>query len=175
MHAVSHLFPFIGLYKKGRFLLGMAALQFILLTGFAPAQSHFSNCVSETGNNATIIVPSASSIFLGNRVIQSGDEIAVFDGEGQCVGAVQWTGKDVALTVWGTNEVTPEKDGLARGETMHFRVWNASEEQEWGGMGEFVVAFKNEKSHLTTENAYAPDRIYVIDSLHFDRARQAFR
>ena len=175
MHAASRLLSPAGLYKKSQGLLGMAILQLVLLTGFAPAQSHFSKCTSHTGNNATVIIPSASSILVGNRVIQRGDEIAVFDGEGRCVGAVQWTGENVALTVWGTNELTPEKDGLKQGETMHFRVWNVSEEQEWGGIGEFVVVFNDEKPYLATENVYAPDRIYVIDSLHFDSVEQAFR
>lgn len=162
------------LYELGQVLFVAAAL-LLLLTGFAPAQSHFNECTTQTGNNATIIIPASASVLFGSDPIEKGDEIAVFDAEGRCAGAVQWTGENVTLTVWGANEVTPEKDGLNPGEPMYFRLWSATDGQEWGGAESVQVAFANHQPYLTVENAYGANRIYVVDSLRFERAVQASR
>lgn len=162
-------------FRYNRVLLLTVAFHFVLLPELAPAQSHYNDCASETGNNATIILPDTSSIVFGDRLIQQGDEIAVFDAEGYCVGTARWTGEHISLTVWGTDEVTSEKDGLEMGETMHFRLWSAAEQQEWGGPDDFSVQFADHKPYLATENAYGPDYIYLLDSLHFEQPKQASR
>lgn len=145
------------------------------LTGPAAAQSYFTDCTSETGNNATVILPDTATIQSGDHAIEEGDEIAVFDARGRCVGAAQWTGEHITLTVWGANEVTPEKDGLNPGEPLHFRLWSTADEQEWGSVNDFAVSLANHKPYLAIENVYAPNRIYVIDSLRFERLLQASR
>lgn len=164
-----------SLFSSRHVLLIVAALHLVLLTGSASAQPYFGDCTAKTGNNATVIIPDSSSIYFGDRAIEKGDEIAVFDADGRCAGAVEWTGENVTLTVWGTNEVTSEKDGLYIGEEMHFRLWSASDNQEWGGTDNVAVTFADHRPYLTTENTYAPNHIYVIDTLHFEEVKQASR
>lgn len=161
------------LFSRRQVLLIAVALQLVLFTGFASAQPYFNDCATKTGNNATIIIPDSSDIHFGDRSIEKGDEIAVFDAEGRCAGTVQWTGEHVTLTVWGANEVTSDKDGLYIGEQMHFRLWSASDNQEWGGTDNVLVTFADHKPYLATENTYAPNHIYLIDTLHFEQVKAA--
>lgn len=157
-----------------RALIVATVLCLAFSTNRTSAQTYFDNCISRTGNNATVVIPASAYIYLGSRSVQEEDEIAVFDAEGHCAGAVQWTGEHVALTVWGSDEIAPENAGLEPGEPMRFRLWSASDGQVWGG-DDVTLTFADHKPYLTTENAYAPDRIYVIDSLRFGPLEQASR
>lgn len=160
---------------SGQVLLVAAVFQFTFLAGWAPAQSYFDECSSETGNNATVVIPASADIHVDDRAIEEGDEIAVFDEEGRCAGATTWTGEHVALTVWGENKVSSDEEGLEAGEPMQFRLWSAADEQEWGDAESVTVTFSDRKPYFTTENAYAPDQIYVIESLHFEPSARASR
>ena len=54
-----------------------------------------------------------------------GDEIAAYDESGRLIGSTLFTGDNIALTVWGDDLTTDSKDGLAIGEKVTFKLWNA--------------------------------------------------
>jgi hypothetical protein len=86
---------------------------------------HFSNCVTRTGNNATIAVP--ADVEINGPALMPGDEIAVFTPDGSiCAGVSVWSGANIAITAWGDDSQTTLIDGLRDGEPMVFRVWLAS-------------------------------------------------
>ncbi|MES2764871.1 MAG: hypothetical protein V4642_03315, partial [Bacteroidota bacterium] len=75
---------------------------------------------NNTGKNAVIGIPVGS--INGTVPNAEGDEIGVF-ANGKCVGASVWEGKTTAITVWGDDDQTQEKDGINPGEQMEVRVW----------------------------------------------------
>ena len=111
---------------------------------------------SGTGNNGTISIPISSNPKIGTTALVSGDEIGGFTPQGLCVGAVVWTGQNAALTVWGDNDQTGTKDGLAAGDTIMYRIWQSSTTKE----------FTNVQVTYTQGNGiYAANGIYVIGSI----------
>ena len=143
--------------------------------GVAQSPTHFTECTIQTGNNATVIVPTTASIVMDQDAISVGDEIAVFTPAGHCAGVATWTGSNIALTVWGVGAYTADGEALEAGEPMIFRVWDASSGQEFGGESSFTIAFSDRRSYLTTETHFVPDGIYVVDTLQLAPSPQAWR
>ena len=54
-----------------------------------------------------------------------GDEIAAYDQRSRSIGSTVYEGSNLALTVWGDDMTTDEKDGLLEGERIIFRLWNS--------------------------------------------------
>ena len=54
-----------------------------------------------------------------------GDEIAAYDESDKLIGSTTFNGNHIALTVWGDDLTTDTKDGLAIGEKITFKLWNA--------------------------------------------------
>lgn len=116
---------------------------------------HFSNCVTRTGNNATVAVP--RDVVPVGRGLLPGDEIAVFTPDGlTCVGVGVWTGDNIALTVWGDDTQTEAIDGMRTGERMLLKVWSASDGRE------FLV---DQVTFSMGDGIYATDSIHAIDVL----------
>ncbi len=84
-----------------------------------------------TGNNATIILPTAAGPNIDGSALAEGDWIGVFSDAGLCCGRAQWAGANLSITAWGDDSQTGEKDGFSPGETVHFRVYRASTSTEW--------------------------------------------
>ncbi|HOJ40049.1 MAG TPA: hypothetical protein PK644_06260, partial [bacterium] len=65
---------------------------------------------------------------------QSGDEVGAFDPQGDCCGAfvVEHDGYYGYLPVYGDDSTTPAEDeGAENGDTITFRIWDASEQKEY--------------------------------------------
>ncbi len=151
-----------------------AVLALFVLTAAGPATraqtptepSHFSPCAHRTGHNATVILPADAALGVGQAALAPGDEVAVYTPEGRCAGAVRWTGRNVALTVWGDNAATAARDGLPAGDSLHFRVWDASAEREYHTENSTLrLHLRDDRPHLRTRLTYAAGAIYVIDTL----------
>jgi hypothetical protein len=79
---------------------------------------------SNTGESYSIVIDAAT---LDGNSLEKGDEIGVFNPAGLCVGASVWDGTSpLALTAWADDSQTTEVDGYKTGETMYFRIWDAS-------------------------------------------------
>ena len=59
-----------------------------------------------------------------------GDEIAAYDEDGRLIGSTVYEGNNFALTVWGDDIITSEKEGLVEGEQVIFRLWNSTTSTE---------------------------------------------
>lgn len=110
-----------------------------------------------TGNNATVGIPSSASPTVDSVPLASGDEIGAFTPEGLCVGAVVWNGTSTALTVWGDNDQTSAVDGIKAGELIQYRVWQK--------------AINREDTNVTVtysqgDGIYGADKIFVVSSLN---------
>ncbi len=94
-----------------------------------PAPNYFS--YSATGLPYQIVMEMLDSEKMG---INSGDEIAVFDGE-QCVGAIVYMGEDrLLLTAWSSEDNLGLK-GYKTGSLMQFKAYTAAGELELLAVG----------------------------------------
>ena len=137
-------------------------VRFILIMAFVVPQlinaqtQHFS-WTKNTGNNATVGVLLSTEITVNGENIQPGDEIGVFTPEGLCVGGLVWSGEsNQALTAWGNNMMTDEKDGLNVGDTMYYRIWRQQDNTEHE-----VVIWEYESGSYE----YEVNGVYVLSSL----------
>ena len=74
-----------------------------------------------TGNNMTVGLPTSA----WDIMPAIGDEIAAYDESGKLIGSTTFGGENIALTVWGDDHTTSNKDGLAIGEKVSFKLWNS--------------------------------------------------
>jgi hypothetical protein len=82
---------------------------------------------ANTGNKATVEIPSSIKPTICGHTISVGDEIGVFTPGGLCVGAAVWTGSNISITVWGDDDQPTGVDGIRPGEQIQFRVLRKSE------------------------------------------------
>ena len=82
--------------------------------------SYFAAPVS-TGNNMTLGIPeNAWSI-----AVNVGDELGVFNQNGDLVGSGVYNNDNMAISLWGDNEVTKQTNGLADKEVYTLQLWNS--------------------------------------------------
>ncbi len=93
---------------------------------------------------------------------EAGDEIAFFSEDGTCVGTRTWTGANVALTLWGDNPVTPEKDGLYAGEKIEVRFWQQATDIEFGGSNGTIGLNYAENPPFIRGGTYQHDGLYNL-------------
>jgi len=60
------------------------------------------------------------------------DYLGAFDSQGNCVGyaAIEKSGNNILLTIYGDEPMTAENDGLMEGQILHFRSFNISANSE---------------------------------------------
>ncbi len=58
--------------------------------------------------------------------LESGTQITAFDAEGKCTGSAVCHSQEVALTIFGDDPLTAEKDGATEGELLLFKITNMS-------------------------------------------------
>lgn len=152
-----------------RTLLRRALCSALALYGpfvFAQSPPHFDTCISQTGGNASVVLPTSASVTvtLGagtTEPIEIGDEIAVFTPEGLCAGTLTWLDDAAALALWEDDPATPDKDGFAPGDPLAFRLWDLSTGQEVAlAMTEYDPLFED-------SGTFVPDAIYLLTELAF--------
>ncbi|HNS74221.1 MAG TPA: hypothetical protein PKI81_12495, partial [bacterium] len=120
-------------------LKGLKTLVLFLLAfpALASAQSHFSFEV--TSNNMSVVFMSAPT--LNGVPLAPGDEVGAFKSDGTtCVGAMVWVADPTqwSLPVMGL-DITPPLPGMAGGETIRWKVWQASTNTEVEGTASYIV------------------------------------
>ncbi|MBT8401400.1 MAG: T9SS type A sorting domain-containing protein [Rhodothermia bacterium] len=136
-------------------------LAVVISTG-ALAKSPFVDCAVRTGQNASIFLRADVSPTVNGLTLEPGDEVVALDSEGTCVGKAVWQGETVAVSVWGDDEMTPAKDGLAIGERIRFIVFDASENLIYGlEEGTATIDFEQDFP-FKGDGTYEPDALYNI-------------
>jgi len=143
----------------------LSLLAFILLiSGVSSAYSlsHFA-LTGTSSENLTITIPYTIEPKIGNDLLTAGDEIGVFDSEGNCWGAGAWIGgnNSIAISVFGFVEGDeslgiPDEPGMPVGELMKFRIWDNETNTEYN-----VVSATVQSGNLK----YATNKILFLTSL----------
>lgn len=76
--------------------------------------------LSKSNNNLTLGIPLSA----WSTLPSVGDEVGVFAADGQLVGTSVFNGNNMAIALFGDDDLTSEKDGLHVGETFTIKVWN---------------------------------------------------
>ncbi|MCF8372554.1 MAG: T9SS type A sorting domain-containing protein [Bacteroidales bacterium] len=76
--------------------------------------------LSKSNNNLTLGIP----VSAWSTLPLIGDEVGVFAADGQLVGTSVFEGSNMAIALFGDDDLTSEKDGLHVGETFTIKVWN---------------------------------------------------
>ncbi len=126
---------------------------------FTPPPASWS-FVSNTGGNATIVVPAAINPTIGTQPLQTGDAIGVFfirDGNLVCAGFGIWNeGRNLPITAWADNPQTTVKDGFAPGEQILYKIWDESAQREHTAVATYKTGGPN----------FTIDGIYELSSLN---------
>jgi hypothetical protein len=93
-----------------------------------------------TGNNATIIIPSGTM-----EGIEEGDEIGVFNHRGNLCGSALYQGAAMAISVWGNDPSSPDQNHMIVGEPYHFSV----SKKRTGEQLEAWMEFENAESNYS--------------------------
>ncbi|MEZ4695553.1 MAG: PKD domain-containing protein [Rhodothermales bacterium] len=150
-------------FKRSALLLSVLL---VAATRDTAAQTHFSQCASATGSNASVIIEPAIAPTIDGAAFSSGDEIAVFGPTGICAGVESWTGSTIALTVWADDPFTTEIDGMTANETMRFVLWDKSAGKEVGiASGSSVSVGFDPNPPYRGSASFAADAIYRLTSL----------
>ena len=80
-----------------------------------------------TNNNMTI----GFSKNILSQIMNTGDEIAVFDKNNNIVGVEVFENQNLAITVWGDDPYTNNKDGMNDFELMKFKIWDNNSNKEY--------------------------------------------
>jgi len=95
----------------------------------------FWDYTSNTGNNASVILPLNANPNIDGVPLQDGDYVGVFTPAGLCCGNSEWdTGKNMGIPVWGDDPQTTDVDGFQTGETIYYRVYRSLESKEWSNV-----------------------------------------
>ncbi|MDG1849423.1 MAG: T9SS type A sorting domain-containing protein [Flavobacteriales bacterium] len=79
-----------------------------------------------TGENHTLLILDSS---WGDTKPEIGDEIAAYDSQGNMVSSVVYVGEHTGLALWGDDEYTQEKEGLAKAEKFHLKWWKKAKNE----------------------------------------------
>jgi hypothetical protein len=114
------------------------------------ATDNLTNGQKNTGNNATIIIP----INIVSSILQIGDTLFAYNGEGAICGRATYEGESFAFPVWGDDLSTEDyNEGYAEGESFYF-----------------IAKKKNGERHELTlnfdqEGKYIKDGVFVLQGL----------
>jgi hypothetical protein len=100
-----------------------------------------------TGCNMTLGIPESS----WGIEVQNGDELGIFDSKGKLVGAGVYANNNMAISLWGQNELSNSKFGLNVKESYTIELWSASN----GTIQELIVTEWIEGDGTYRENSTA--------------------
>ena len=85
-----------------------------------------------TSTNHSILVQASAQITIDGIQVTQGDYIGVFynqNGTPACGGYFEWTGQTTAISAWGDDIQTTQKEGFDPNESFMWKIWKASSDQ----------------------------------------------
>ncbi|MBT7492257.1 MAG: T9SS type A sorting domain-containing protein [Bacteroidetes bacterium] len=118
-----------------------------------PTETFYYNSVNISENNMVVGFPET----IWGDLVNSGDEIGIFDENGKIVGSSVISSNYSAVTIWADDFTTEQKDGLNVGEQYSIKVWNQSQNKEYS---------VGVKTWIEGSEFYANDAISIVGKLH---------
>ena len=105
-----------------------------------------------TGANMTLGIPMSAWTF----DVENGDEVAVYNAQDQLVGAGAYNNENLAIAIWGTDEMDNKKAGAQESSSFSIAFWD----QSTGETSKLLVA-----EWLEGNEIYQDHKISVVGSL----------
>ncbi len=145
----------------------------VLLLGVASpaaAQQHFTNCLPNNTDDATVIISRDATVTLGTEdSLSTGDEIALYSNDGRCTGVAVWDSTKSAVSIGVANEdsIAAISKGYEVGEQLKYRIWRASDGQE---LEISSVSYTCTLLQCRSEGVYERDAVYEVEKLEASAA-----
>jgi len=114
-----------------------------------PQPKQFKTTIN-TGSNMTLGIPKAA--WETEPPIDS--EIGIYSSEGLLVGSSVFTSENLAISIWGNDELTKKIDGLLENEKFIVKVWNGTNEE--------TLEIEN---WLQGDELYITNKISIVEKL----------
>lgn len=147
-------------------LVSILSLFLLLVPGTTWAQTHFTDCVSNDVNDATVLISNSARVDIGDvDSLQTGDEIALFSNDGKCAGVGVWDASSEALSiaVAGVDSTAQLTDTYERGEPLQFRIWRQSDETVFKASD---VAYDCTLAGCRSDGLYDSEAVYEVAELN---------
>ncbi len=132
-------------------LLKLSSLLFLILVSlFSYSQPNW--FYTNTGVNHTVLMQSTVPITINGVNISIGDYVGAFyDSLGTlaCAGYNEYTGSTVAITLWGDDASTVDKDGFSSNEEFSWKIWRASDGAEFNAVATYSSTFPSQGNYTT--------------------------
>ncbi|MCX6256819.1 MAG: hypothetical protein NTW49_02810 [Bacteroidia bacterium] len=112
--------------------------------------------IKNTGNNMILVIP--KSAWAEEPGI--GDEVGVHDLYGNIAGSAVYNGTDMAMLIWGDDDLTSERDGVQPDSAFILLYWHKTSNTIDSTI---ITAWRN------GNNKYKADSLYVIDSIRIKK------
>ncbi|MEA3444865.1 MAG: LamG-like jellyroll fold domain-containing protein [Bacteroidota bacterium] len=89
--------------------------------------THFGSA-KNTGSNMTLGIPLSA----WNKLPATGDEVCVYTQTGLLVGSAVFSGDNMAITIWGDDELTHKQDGMFSGDNFVLKLFSQEKDIEAG-------------------------------------------
>ncbi len=126
-----------------------------IASGYEISPSHHFGVPEVTDNSAVILFPAN---VVGN-VLRPGDEIGIFDNRGKLCGSGVYEDKNLAITVFGDDNLSKEKDGFVPGEQFLVKIYSQTLATEFN----YVKV-----RYLNGDGTYQVNGINIVSSLNVD-------
>jgi len=136
-------------------------LPLLIFLLWLPLNAAADPCSTRTGDNATVIFPDSVHTLTDGMPIADGSRLTAHTEMGRCAGLMEWREGAQALTVWGDDVMSTERDGFRASEPMQF-VLTAPGAKE-GRM--LSLTFADRGAPFLTEAAYRSNGIYQVASV----------
>jgi hypothetical protein len=100
-----------------------------------------------TGSNMTLGIPLTAWAY----VPSAGSELSVYNQAGELCGSSVFTGNNLAVAIWGDDELTTKTEAMKEGEAFSIKLWDKQTNQE----SKVVVEAWESGSDLFGKNAIA--------------------
>lgn len=136
-------------------------LPLLIFLLWIPLNATADPCSTRTGDNATVIFPDSVHTLTDGTPIADGSRLSAHTETGICAGLMEWTDGAQAMTVWGNNVMSAERDGFQTSEPIQF-VLTAPGADE----GQVVsMTFADRGAPFLTEAAYRSNGVYQVASM----------
>ena len=118
-------------------------------------------CSTRTGDNATVIFPDSVHTLIDGTPIADGSRLTAHTETGSCAGLMEWKDGAQAMTVWGDDVMSAERDGFRASESIQFVLTEPVAKE-----GRVLsLTFADRGAPFLTEAAYRSNGIYQVASV----------
>jgi hypothetical protein len=120
-----------------------------------PVSSHFGS-PELTDNSAVVLFPDN----VLKNVLQPGDQIGIFNYDGLLCGSGIYEGENLAITVFGDDKLSKERDGFTPGEKFQVKIYSRASDTQFNSVS---------VGYVDGDDTYQVNGINIVSSLGLNK------